>query len=106
VVSDPAGVIRAGETALMADPPVEPIDPSEPAATPVLAGTTRQLPGFGPLELPGGPAGLAMLLLATVASGAVTVLRRMRARRVLAARLRRRLAAIAPAAPAGTGPEA
>jgi len=104
-VEDPAGLLLAGmpeadATAVVGDAPGATAAPS-PAPTPLLGGSVGGFGALDPVSSFSGPAGFATLLLATVASGAVALLRRrLRSRRLLAARIRERLATVIPAPPA------
>jgi hypothetical protein len=99
VVTDASGLVRAGD----AQPSEAPLPSSTagvlPGGTPAV-GSPGRLHAFGDLPDVGGPAGLVTILLATLASVGVTLLRRARARRLVTARIRRRLAAVS--APAST----
>jgi hypothetical protein len=97
-VSDPAGIVRVGDpigeapSGSPSDGPSVPIDPTV-ADDP----TMHRASGLLDANLP--DVGIAGILLAALASLAVTLLRRHRMRRRLAARVARRLSAIVPAPP-------
>jgi hypothetical protein len=102
VVSDPAGIVRVGDPigeAPSSAPIVEPSIAIEPIVGEDPA--THRASGLLDTNLP--DIGIAGILLAGLASLAVTLLRRHRMRRRLAARVARRLSAIV-SAPPGTAP--
>jgi hypothetical protein len=105
-VTEPSGVARVGELPAAASSAPSPVAPAtaRPAPAPRAAGLEDPL-GIG---LP-GTAGLTSIVLASVASLGVTLLRRERARRLLLARVASRVAAVAgPPRPAAAraGPPA
>jgi hypothetical protein len=111
VVDDPADIVQASD-------PLAPEPSSSPTSDPLAAGADVSAPpsagsrfaglGPGPFGFDPGTAGLGTLLAISAASLAVTVLRRERVRRRMAARIAGRLAAFAgpsgrpPVAPPGT----
>jgi hypothetical protein len=103
VVADAAGLVRVGdptgaEATALAGEPAEGISDPAPGSARLAGG----LLGFEP-----GAAGLVSLVLLSAASLAVTVARRRRAQRLLAARIGARLARIAgPGAARPAGPPA
>jgi hypothetical protein len=98
VVDDPAAIVLGADPvaaagAMTASAAAEPsTDPAMPSADghPRLAGFGADLGA-----LPGAGAGLATLLLVTLASVALTLVRRRQSRRLLASRVAVRLAALA-----------
>ena len=103
-VDDPAGLLVAGMPTT--DPAATDAVPpgagggASPVPTPLLGGSVSGLGPLDPVAGIGSPAGFATLILATVASGAIALLRRrLRTRRLLAARIRERLATVMPAPP-------
>jgi hypothetical protein len=100
-VSDPAGIVRVGDPVGDA-PSSPPSDAPSVAIEPVAADdpSTHRASGLLDATLP--DVGIAGILLAGLGSLAVTLLRRHRMRRRLAARVARRLSAIV-SAPSGSG---
>ncbi len=96
VVTDPAAIVLGSDPAAME---VAGVAPARPAAKELAedAGDGVTSAGFGDDlgGLPGAGAGLASLLGISLASVGVTLLRRRKARRLLAARVAMRLAAFA-----------
>jgi hypothetical protein len=89
-VSDPAGIVRvddigspAGEESIAGSPPAEQADQSSTRAD-----------GVGGLLGPNGPLGVGTVLALSLASAAITIVRRRRVRRALAVRIAARLGAI------------
>lgn len=101
-VTDPAGIARVGDP--LPAPTAAPVEPSPDsngaAIAPPGSGSAPRAAGLGEsIDLgPSGTAGLVSLVLVSVASAAVTLLRRDRLRRQMLARVAVRLAAI------GVGP--
>ena len=96
VVTDPAAIVLGSDPAATG---VAGLPPASPAAKEFAedAGAGVNSAGFGDDlgDLPGAGAGLASLLGISLASVAVTLLRRRKARRLLAARVAARLSAFA-----------
>jgi hypothetical protein len=93
VVTDPAGIALGSDPSAMAGASVAP----SAGATAIAADTRPRTAGFGdPLGIvPGAGAGLLSLIGISLASVAVTLLRRRQARRLVASRVAARLSAIA-----------
>jgi hypothetical protein len=95
VVDDPAGLVRVGDPTLDATAggtsaaPLSGSDPGKAERVGRLAGGL-----LGPASLEA--AGLLGIVLVSIASVAVTLLRRQRARRLLAVRVAARLASLSP----------
>jgi hypothetical protein len=103
-VDDPAGLLLAGMSedapAVVGDAPGA-IEAPSPLPTPLLGGSVGGFGALDPISGFSGPAGFATLILATIASVAVALLRRrLRSRRLLAARIRERLATVFATPPA------
>jgi hypothetical protein len=101
VVRDPAGLSRVGDLAeLPSEAPTQPPEPKRVAEAPRTASSDP----FG-LGIP-GTAGVASLVLISLASAGVTLLRRRQLQRRLVARVRARAAAIGrPPEPAAAVPD-
>jgi hypothetical protein len=104
VVDDPGGIIQAGDPvapALAGGGAVARSSAPSPTADP--AATTRQASLFDGPDVGAGLAGLGTLVALSLASLAVTLLRRAKARRRVAARIADRMASFAgvTAGPAG-----
>jgi hypothetical protein len=95
VVDDPAGLVRVGDPTL--DPTTDETSAAAPMSAPTDAGG-RAGKLAGGLLGPGSPeaAGILGIVLISLASVTVTLLRRKRARRLLAARVGARLAGLGP----------
>jgi uncharacterized protein YdeI (BOF family) len=97
VVTDPGRVVVAGDPVAAAAPSAvaATVSPAPSASTPAVSGDGR-LAGLtsAPWPLDAGTAGLGGLVAISLASVAVTLLRREQARRRLAARIADRLAAL------------
>ena len=103
VVDDPAALAVGADLAALAEPSAsEPTTAAE--AAPDLAGDARTA-GLGDdlAGLPGAGAGLVSLGLISLASLAVTLLRRRHSRRLLASRVAQRLATVGAPAPPPPG---
>jgi hypothetical protein len=96
-VSDPAGIVRVDD--LGASMRQAAVDGTP--ATEQLAQSSTRAEGLGGLLGQGGPAGLGTVLALSIASAAVTIARRRRSRRALAARIAARLGAIRGPRPGG-----
>ena len=101
VVDDPGGIILAGDPVAAGGLPLAASQPSDPPPSsvndPDAATGTSRFAGFGgaPWPVDAGAAGLGTLLAISALSVAVTLLRRSRSRRLLAARIASRLASFA-----------
>jgi hypothetical protein len=97
LVSDPAGIVRVddigsstGEESIADSPAAEQADQSSTRAD-----------GVGGLLGPNGPLGVGTVLALSLASAAITIVRRRRVRRALAVRIAARLEAIGGPRPGG-----
>jgi hypothetical protein len=100
VATDPAAIVL-GSDPDAAGASASPGSPASPAGKEMAAATRPRTAGFGDDlgVLPGAGAGLASLFGVSLASIAVTLLRRRQARRLLASRVAARLSAIGSARP-------
>ncbi len=100
--SDPNAVAAGGGAGATGDPSASPPDAAAAASDAPQAARAAGLAG-DLTALPGAGAGLLTLVLVSLASVAVTLVRRQHARRSLAARVAVRLANIAGTAPSASG---
>ena len=110
VVDDPAAIVLGADPVAAAGAMTASAAAAEPSTDPAMASPDAhpRLAGFGADlgALPGAGAGLVTLLLVTLASVALTLVRRRQARHLLASRVAVRLAAMtgAPGATLGAPP--